>query len=230
MKNFVTAIVVAAGSSTRMGLGFSKQFIEICGEPVIAHTLRAFEKANIIDSVVVVCRQQDMDEIRSIADKNGFCKLRALTVGGATRDESVRNGLSACDERTAYIAIHDGARPLVSVEDIDKVVRFAFEHKAAALGIPVTDTIKVVNDDNAILSTPARAALRAVQTPQVFEKALYLKALESAENNSENITDDCMLIESIEEKVYIVNGSEKNIKLTTQNDILLAEVLMRGEI
>ena len=228
-KYFVTAIIVAAGGSTRMGLGISKQFIDLRGEPVIAHTLRAFEKAEIIDSIVVVCREQDMENIRDIAQAKGIFKLCALTVGGATRDESVRNGISACDARTTHFAIHDGARPLISVSDIDKVVTAAFEKNAAALGTPVTDTIKVVGEGNVILSTPARATLRAVQTPQVFEKSLYLRALGTAAENNESITDDCMLIESTGEKVYIVDGSETNIKLTTQNDILLAEVLMKGE-
>jgi 2-C-methyl-D-erythritol 4-phosphate cytidylyltransferase len=229
MSTFVTAVIVAAGGSTRMGLGRSKQFIELCGKPVIAHTLTAFENADIIDSVVVVCREQDMEEIMSIAHNYGCGKVCAFVKGGSTRYESVRNGLSACDERTTHIAIHDGARPLISVEDIDKVVRFAFAHKAAALGTPVTDTIKVVDADNVIVSTPARATLRAVQTPQVFEKSLYLRALETAEQNNESITDDCMLIESIGEKVFVVDGSERNIKLTTQNDILLAEVMMKGD-
>ncbi len=226
MNGFVTAIIVAAGGSTRMGLGFSKQFIPLCGEPVIAHTLRAFERADIIASVVVVCREQDKNEIMKIAADNGFGKVKAFVNGGATRDESVRNGIAACDERTTHYAIHDGARPLISVDDIERVVKAAFETKAAALGTNVTDTIKVVDDNENIVSTPLRSTLRAVQTPQVFEKSLYLGALERASAGDETVTDDCKLVELSGGKVRIVPGSETNIKLTTQSDITLAESIL----
>lgn len=221
MNIFVSAIIVAAGNSTRMGLGKSKQFIEICGEPVIKHTLRAFEISDVIDSVVVVCREQDENDIKSVIRSGGFGKVKAVVYGGETRDISVKNGVLACDERTTHFAIHDGARPLISDKDIKAVVNEAVKCKAAALGTLVTDTIKVVDEDNSIISTPDRSTLRAVQTPQVFEKELYLKAL--AKGSNKGITDDCQLVESIGEKVKIVIGSEKNIKLTTQDDILIAE-------
>lgn len=221
MDTFVSAIIVAAGNSTRMGMGRSKQFIELNGEPVIKHTLRAFENCEVIDSVVIVCREQDENEIKDIINSARFSKVKALVYGGDTRDVSVKNGVRACDERTTHFAIHDGARPLVCDEDIKAVVGEAVKCKAAALGTLVTDTIKVVDGDNVIVSTPDRSTLRAVQTPQVFEKNLYLKAL--SEGSNKGITDDCQLVESIDEIVKIVIGSEKNIKLTTQNDILIAE-------
>ena len=224
-KIFVSAIIVAAGNSTRMGLGKSKQFIELCGEPVIKHTLWAFEISDVIDSVVVVCREQDENDIKSVIRGGGFGKVKAVVYGGKTRDISVNNGVLACDERTTHFAIHDGARPLVSQEDIKAVVNEAVRCKAAALGTPVTDTIKIVDKDNIIISTPDRSTLRAVQTPQVFERTLYLKAL--AKGSNKGITDDCQLVESIGEKVKIVIGSEKNIKLTTQNDIIIAESILK---
>ena len=224
MDGFVSAIIVAAGNSTRMGLGVSKQFIKIGGEPVITHTLRAFENADVIDSAVVVCRKEDEAEIRSIISDNGFSKVRALVYGGDTRDRSVKNGVKACDERTTHFAIHDGARPLITETDINAVVAEAKKCGAAALGTLVTDTVKAVGEDGIIISTPDRAALRAVQTPQVFEKGLYLKALAEAENKG--ITDDCQLVERIGGSVKIVLGSERNIKLTTQNDIKLAEMYL----
>lgn len=225
MKSFVTAIIVAAGNSSRMGLEFSKQFIPLCGAPVIAHTLRAFEKSEIIDSIVVVCREQDMDEIIKIASDFGCKKARAFVKGGDTRDKSVRNGIEACDERTTHFAIHDGARPLIESEDIKNVVNAAFECGAAALGTPVTDTIKVVDSENRILSTPDRSNLRAVQTPQVFAKELYLGAL--ANGSAAGITDDCQLVESIGASVSIIISKGQNIKLTTQNDIKIAEMILR---
>lgn len=224
MNTFVSAIIVAAGNSTRMGLGKSKQFIELCGEPVIKHTLRAFENCEVINSVVIVCREQDENEIKEIIKSAKFSKVKAVVYGGDTRDVSVKNGVEACDERTTHFAIHDGARPLVSNKDIKAVVEEAVKCKAAALGTLVTDTIKVVDENNNIISTPDRSALRAVQTPQVFEKDLYLKALK--EGSNKGITDDCQLVESIGESVKIVIGSEKNIKLTKKFDIPIAERLM----
>ncbi len=225
MSAFVSAIIVAAGSSTRMGLQKSKQFIELCGETVIQRTLRAFEDCGVIDSVVVVCRESDESEMRSIARENGFKKVRAFVNGGKTRDESVKNGIFVCDERTTHYAIHDGARPLIEGEDIIKVVTAALDCSAAALGTLVTDTIKVVDENNVIVSTPNRSSLRAVQTPQVFEKSLYLRALENG--NSEGITDDCQLVESIGERVRIIISNGSNIKLTTQSDIKTAEMIIR---
>lgn len=222
-KVFVSAVIVAAGNSTRMGLEISKQFIDLCGEPVISRTLKAFESSKIIDSVVVVCREADKKEIEKIVADKGYKKVRALINGGAERYESVENGIKACDEKTTHFAIHDGARPLISGEDIERVVKSALINNAAALGTPVTDTIKVVNDKDEIISTPVRSTLRAVQTPQVFEKNLYLRALENAVKNNEPVTDDCKLVESLGEKVQIIIGSETNIKLTTRSDIAVAE-------
>lgn len=225
-KYFVSAVIVAAGNSTRMGLNKSKQFINIKGEPVISHTLKAFEKCEIIDSVVVVCRDEDKAEIESIISGKGYKKVKSLTSGGAERADSVRNGIALCDEKTTHFAIHDGARPLITQEDITKVVKEALECKAVALGTYVTDTIKVVDENDEIISTPVRSTLRAVQTPQVFEKSLYLRALDNAVSNNEPVTDDCKLIENLGEKVKIVIGSETNIKLTTQSDIKIAEALI----
>ncbi len=223
---FVSAVVVAAGNSTRMGLEKSKQFIELAGECVISHTLKAFEKADIIDSVVVVCRDCDRAEIESIIKEKDYKKVREVVKGGNERADSVKNGIFVCDEKTTHFAIHDGARPLIKEEDIEKVVKKAFKTSAAALGTYVTDTIKVVNENDEIVSTPVRSGLRAVQTPQVFEKELYLKALEYADKNKQPVTDDCKLVENIGGKVSIVIGSESNIKLTTKNDIVLANSLV----
>jgi 2-C-methyl-D-erythritol 4-phosphate cytidylyltransferase len=229
MSSFVSAVIVAAGSSTRMGLEKSKQFIDLCGRTVIERTLSAFETAAIIDSVVVVCRDSDKAEMSSLIEQNGFAKVRALVPGGSTRDESVKNGVLACDGRTTHLAIHDGARPLIQSADIENVVKAAFESGAAALGTLVTDTIKLVDGDNIIVSTPKRADLRAVQTPQVFEKSLYLRALEHGD--SEGITDDCQLVESIGGRVKIIISQGQNIKLTTREDIKTAQMIIkeRGE-
>lgn len=227
MKKYVSAVIVAAGGSVRMGIADSKQFIPLIGKPAIEYTLRAFQKCHLIREIVIVCREQDMERIRTIADENGFTKVTRLVAGGASRAESVRNGIGAADDKTEYYAIHDGARPLITVEEITRVTEAAFETGAATLGTSVTDTIKVVNGYNMIESTPLRSQLRAVQTPQVFEKDLYVFALETAGDNLINFTDDCSLIEHMGGEVEVVKGSKENIKLTTPVDILLAETILK---
>lgn len=227
MANFVSAIIVAAGGSVRMGIADSKQFIPLLGRPAIEYTLRAFEKCHFIKEIVVVCREQDKERIRLIADENGFSKVSSLVEGGASRAESVRNGIKAASERAKYFAIHDGARPLITVEEIERVIEAAFETGAATLGVPVKDTIKIVDGYNKIESTPLRSQLRAVHTPQVFERELYQFALENAGDNMINFTDDCSLIEHMGGEVEVVKGSEENIKLTTPIDVVIAESILR---
>ncbi len=227
MANFVSAIIVAAGGSVRMGIADSKQFIPLLGHPAIEYTLRAFEKCHFIKEIVVVCREQDKERIRLIADENGFSKVSSLVEGGASRAESVRNGIKAASSKAKYFAIHDGARPLITVEEIERVIEAAFETGAATLGVPVKDTIKIVDGYNKIESTPLRSQLRAVHTPQVFERELYQFALENAGDNMINFTDDCSLIEHMGGEVEVVKGSEENIKLTTPIDVVIAESILR---
>ena len=210
-----------------MGTADSKQFIPLLGTPAIAYTLRAFQACPLIDEIVVVCRAQDTERIRAVADGNRIGKLRAVVEGGDTRSQSVQNGLRAADEKTAYVAIHDGARPLVTVEEITAVCEAAFETGAAAPGTPVTDTIKVVDGNNVIESTPDRATLRAVQTPQVFERELYAFALTDFGSGLDKVTDDCALIEQMGGEVQIVEGSYENIKLTTPIDVVIAESILQ---
>lgn len=227
MANFVSAIIVAAGGSVRMGIADSKQFIPLLGRPAIEYTLRAFEKCHFIKEIVVVCREQDKERIRLIADENGFSKVSSLVEGGASRAESVRNGIKAASSKAKYFAIHDGARPLITVEEIERVIEAAFETGAATLGVPVKDTIKIVDGYNKIESAPLRSQLRAVHTPQVFERELYQFALENAGDNMINFTDDCSLIEHMGGEVEVVKGSEENIKLTTPIDVVIAESILR---
>lgn len=228
MASYVSAVIVAAGGSVRMGIADSKQFIPLLDRPAIEYTLRAFESCHLIKEIVVVCREQDKARIKSIVDENEFAKVSALVEGGASRAESVRNGISAVDSNAKYLAIHDGARPLITVEEIERVVEAAFETGAATLGVAVKDTIKIVDGYNKIESTPLRSQLRAVQTPQVFERELYQFALENAGDNAINFTDDCSLIENMGGEVEVVKGNEENIKLTTPIDIIIAEGILKA--
>lgn len=227
MSAFVSAIIVAAGGSVRMGIADSKQFIPLLSRPSIEYTLKAFQNSYLIKEIIVVCREQDMDRINNIIAENNFSKVKKLVSGGTSRAESVRNGINAASCKTEYFAIHDGARPLVTIEEIERVVESAFETGAATLGTSVKDTIKIVDGFNNIENTPLRSQLRAVQTPQVFEKDLYKFALENAGDDVVNFTDDCSLIENMGGEVRVVKGSEENIKLTTPIDIIIAESILK---
>ena len=226
MENFVSAIIVAAGGSTRMGTADSKQFIPLLGNPAIEYTLKAFQACRYISEIIIVCREQDSARIQQIADKHSITKLACLTNGGSSRARSVCNGIDAVSDEAKFLAIHDGARPLVTTEEIEKVIETAFETGAATLGTPVTDTIKIVDDNSQIVSTPSRSTLRAVQTPQVFDKELYSFALEKAGSDLDSFTDDCSLIENMGGEVEVVLGSSENIKLTTPIDIIIAESIL----
>lgn len=228
MAAYVSAIIVAAGGSVRMGIADSKQFIPLLSRPAIEYTLKAFQKCYLIKEIIVVCREQDTERIQAIVDENGFTKVSRLVLGGSSRAESVRNGVEAANEKAKYFAIHDGARPLITVEEIERVTEAAFETGAATLGTTVTDTIKIVDGFNKIESTPLRSQLRAVQTPQVFEKDLYKFALENVGDNAINFTDDCALIENMGGEVEVVKGNVENIKLTTPIDIIIAESILNS--
>lgn len=224
-KPFVSAIIVAAGNSTRMAVNISKQLIPLLGEPTISYTLKAFEAASSVDEVVVVCRKADMQELESLVADYGFTKVKAFTIGGSERSESVKNGVLAARENATHFAIHDGARALITAHDINKVVSEALICGAATLGTPVTDTIKVVDKSGVITSTPERASLMAVQTPQVFERDMYLKAIENAKGKG--FTDDSAMVEELGIYPRIVIGDYPNIKLTTQADIPMAESILK---
>ncbi len=218
-----SAIIVAAGSSTRMGKPISKQLIKLNDTEVIVHTLRAFQNSEAIDEIIVVCREQDTEIIKNLAEKHSITKATGFTVGGATRQETVKNGVALVKASAEYIAIHDGARPLISPQDIDNVVNNAVKYKNSALGVFVKDTIKVVDENGFIISTPNRSSLIAIYTPQVFKFDLYKQAMQKAEQDGKDYTDDCQLVEALGEKVYVTNGSATNIKLTTPEDIIIAE-------
>ncbi|HEX3038322.1 MAG TPA: 2-C-methyl-D-erythritol 4-phosphate cytidylyltransferase [Oscillospiraceae bacterium] len=220
------AILVAAGSSTRMSCCSSKQFIPLLEVPAIAHSLSAFEKAQLIQEIIVVCRPEDREEMLNIIRQYHIKKVRAVVPGGKTRQQSVSAGILAASEHATYFAIHDGARPLIQPQAIDAVVQDAFLHKASALGTPVKDTIKIIDENGFVVSTPNRASLWAVQTPQVFERELYLSAMKQAEEESADYTDDCQLVEHFGVKVHLCLGEYTNLKLTTQEDIAFAEAIL----
>lgn len=220
-KIVVSAVIVSAGNSTRMG-GVNKQFLKIDGTPVIAHSISAFQKSPIIDEIIVVTRESDVDEVAKLVEKNGFYKVSNIVSGGETRQLSVYEGVISTSNIADLVVIHDGARPLVSDRVIRETIKSAAEFGAAATGVKVKDTVKVVDDNDNIIDTPDRAYMRFIQTPQVFNKELYLNAVKSVEN-SRDFTDDCMLIEAYGRTVKFVDGDYENIKITTPEDVALAE-------
>ena len=222
----VCAVVVAAGSSRRMG-GENKLLLPLCGKPVLAHTLTAFQMCGAVRDIVLVCREQDMEVYRTLAAENGITKLRTLTRGGDTRTESVLAGVSAASEACALVAVHDGARPLILPEQVDDMVRLGQRTYAAAPALPVTDTVKVADMAGLVQSTPDRKTLYAVQTPQVFQANILKAALQSAIQAGADITDDCSAVERLGKEVWLAPGWRENIKITTREDLTMAEAFLR---
>lgn len=225
-KPICCAIIVAAGNSSRMALEYSKQFVPLGGIPAIVRTLSAFEAAHRIDSVVIVCRGEDTEEIKKLIIQYHYKKIGEIVPGGRTRQQSVLAGIAAAPEDAAYFAIHDGARALITAGEIDAAVEDAVRYGASSLAVPVKDTIKVADESGFIASTPDRSLLWAVQTPQVFERGIYLKALARAQEEGADYTDDCQLVEHLGIKVHLCPGEYTNLKLTTPDDIPLAETIL----
>ena len=216
------AVIVAAGSASRMG-GIDKVMADLGGEPMMARTVRAFQNCEAIASIVIVTRE---DLIRPISDLcRDMKKVAAVVAGGKSRQESVHLGLNALPKGTKLAAVHDGARPLVSWQVIDRVVRAANTYGAAAPAIPVKDTIKVVQG-RLVKETPDRSSLMAVQTPQVFDFDLLRGALRKAEEDGAQVTDDCSAVERTGMRIKIVEGDERNLKVTTPMDLKIAELLL----
>ncbi len=216
------AVIVAAGNASRMG-GIDKVMAQLKGEPMIVHTVRTFDSCDAISEIVIVTREDLILPIQGLC--RNFPKVKAVVVGGGSRQESVNLGLNALSEKVKLAAIQDGARPLITWQVIDRVVRAANTYGAAAPAIPVKDTIKVV-EGRVIKETPDRSKLFAVQTPQVFDFDLLRGALKKAELDKAEVTDDCSAVERMGMVVKIVEGDERNIKVTTPFDLKLAEMLM----
>ena len=216
------AVIVAAGSATRMG-GVDKIMADLGGEPLILRTVRPFLTCDAISEIVIVTREDLVGTVRNLFA--GFDKVTAVVSGGKDRAESVSAGLEAFQSKIKLVAIHDGARPLVTEEVIDRVVRAANVYSAAAPAVDVKDTIKVVAG-GVVRSTPDRSTLRAVPTPQVFDRDLLRAALKKAKDDGATITDDCSAVELLRMSVKIVKGDERNLKVTTPMDLRIARMLL----
>ena len=223
----IPAIIVAAGNSTRM-LGVNKQFAEIGGVPVIARSLLAFENSENVSRIILVVKADDVFELQMLAKKYNITKLSDIVCGGNSRQESVANGLARLSSYESDVLIHDGARPLVSYLIIKGVAEGLKTHKAVTCAVKVKDTVKQINGQAEVVKTLPRDSLVAVQTPQGVNIAEYKKAIEQMGDISA-FTDDTSIMEAVGHKVLTVQGSYKNIKITTPEDILTAESYLREE-
>lgn len=228
MNNIINSAVIAAGGSgTRMGGNVPKQFVRIGGIPIIVRTLLKFETCSDIDEIIVVVRDCDIETVKILLDEYKITKLTRIVKGGATRQASVLNGINAASGR--FVFIHDAARPFVTPEQISEVVNETHRFGAAALGVPIKDTLKTVKEDGMISKTVDRENKYSIQTPQGFEIEMIRAAHREAERKGVSVTDDCALAELSGASVKIVEGSSLNIKLTTPEDIILAEGILNSE-
>jgi len=225
-----SAVIAAAGSSSRMG-GENKLFLPLNGVPVLVRSLTAFERAPSVKEIVIAAREDDLLTIADLCKSYSITKAVKIIKGGNTRAESVLAACMECDPGTELIAVHDGARPLVSVELIEAVIEKAKACSAAAPAVAVKDTIKVAQD-GIIVNTPDRETLRAIQTPQIFDAQLLRAALQSAVENHIPITDDCSAVERLGKEIALTEGDEANLKITTPIDMILAEAILqeRGDV
>lgn len=226
---FVSCIVAAGGKSRRMGDGVNKLFEEICGLPVIARTLLALQNSECIDEIIVSAKEEDMLAIHDIALSFEIFKLKTIVKGGAHRAASVKAAAAEISEDCDLVAVHDGARPLIEEETIRSVVSAGYTYGAAACGVRPKNTLKREDENGFIAETVDRNELYEIQTPQVFSKELFLSAYEAEDSILQTVTDDCGLVERLDAKVKITEGSYRNIKITTPEDIAVAEGLLFEE-
>ena len=218
-----TAIIVAAGTGSRFGSEIPKQFLEIAGKPLVVHAIERFSSAPSVDAVIVVVRSENIPRLGGLE----MAKPVRIVTGGATRAQSVANGIAAIEEDVGLVAVHDGARPFVTVDEIERVIAKASHTGAACLVAPVTDTIKSVSGHE-ISGTLDRDKLCRALTPQVFKVEVLRKAFETA-TLDESVTDECYLVEKLGHPIAIVEGSARNIKITAPEDMMVAEAILRSQ-
>ena len=224
---YTVMMVAAAGNSTRMGC--AKQHILLDGQPVLLRTLLALQAVDAIDEILLITREQDAEHFAALAKEHGVTKLNRVVHGGDTRQHSVANGLAALPPEATLVGIHDGARPLVTPEVVEAVIDEAKRCGGAAVAVKVKDTLKQTDADGFITATPDRSSLWRVQTPQVFAREPFCAAMAAAIKDGRDFTDDCQLMEQAGHPVRLVAGLDTNLKLTTPEDVRLAEALLHGD-
>lgn len=225
-SHYVAAVIVAGGSGNRMKSNTTKQMMHLCGKPVIVHTLEAFEASDYIDEIVLVAKADELDSYPALFEKYSITKVHSIVAGGETRQASVMAGFEAISDKADFVAIHDGARPLITPEQIKQVVLSAFEYRAATAATPATDSAKEANISAMIDRTVDRKSLWMVQTPQVFYANLYRAAAYTAKKDNFIATDDTEIAEHAGFSSKLVNIGYENLKITTPVDLIIAEAIL----
>lgn len=231
MKRFITVVIAAGGVGRRMNHHKAKQYIEVNDKALLAYTIEAFETNEDIDAIVLVVGEEDITYVKQdIIKKYRYSKVFDIVTGGQERRDSVYNGLIAIPGETSHVLVHDGARPLVSQEEITKSVEGAIKYRACVLGAKVKDTIKVTNEEAYVISTPIRKNTYQIQTPQAFEKGLLLEAYKRSYGETYPVTDDAMIVERYSnQQVKVIESSYKNIKITTPEDLLMMNQFLQED-
>lgn len=225
-RPFVSAVIPAAGNSSRMGEGCNKLLLPLGGIPLLVRTLMVFARCPLVDEIIVVCREQDMIPYARLCTDFGIEKVSQLVRGGGSRAESVLCGINACAKQAEFIAIHDGARPLLRQDMLRQIIEDAAEHGAAAPLVPLKDSVKRICDGFIAGDVP-RETIMAAQTPQIFAYDAILHALGSVISKGLSPTDDCAVAELAGIRVFASRGDYTNLKITTREDILIAETLLQ---
>lgn len=225
-KIFTSAIIAAGGSSVRLGGTTTKQMIEVCGLPVVVHTLLAFQNCKRITEIVIVAKADEVNIYKSFIEQYNLTKVSAVVEGGATRQESVLLAFNKISDKAKYVAIHDAARCLITEDDILKVLDDAIKYGAATASVSAFDTVKIADKRGFIRETVDRNTVRMAQTPQIFSRNLYCAAAYTAKEDSFEATDDNMLCERLGHPVKLTETSRENIKITTKEDLLTAEKIL----
>jgi 2-C-methyl-D-erythritol 4-phosphate cytidylyltransferase len=220
----LTAILVAAGDSRRMG--FDKLSAAIAGRPVVAHTIGAFERAGCVSGIIIVAREDRLDEIKTIVRDENFKKVRSIVPGGKHRQDSVRAGLDHLEPGAKYVAVHDAARPLIIADQIERVFEQSRMHAAASLAEPISDTLKYADAGFFVTGSVDRHQLYAMQTPQVFERRLIEDAYRAVYAENISVTDEVSAVERLGRKVILVPNTDVNFKITYPRDLALAEFVL----
>lgn len=229
VKKYCTAVIPAAGTGIRMGTKTKKQFLKLGEKEIIASTIEKFEQCDAVDEIVLATAKDTIQLLCEIVERENFKKVSAVVEGGKERQDSVYAGICAANKNAEIIVVHDGVRPFVTVEDIEKTIATAQQKGACALGVKAKDTIKICNEKNEIVTTPARNLVWYIQTPQAFQKDLLLRAFERAERENFVGTDESVLVERDGNIVFVVEGHYENIKITTPDDIVIGEAFFKKE-
>lgn len=226
-KNFTSAVIAAAGSSVRFGGELTKQMTDLCGVPLVVHTLRAHQECDCIHEIIIVAKKEEIPEYNRLCEEHGITKVSAVIAGGYTRQDSVLKGLDAVSKKSKFIAISDAARCLITPHQIENVCRAAYKYNAATAAHNSTDTVKIADSRGFIDSTADRKTVWLAQTPQVFKTKLYRAAAYTALKKGFDGTDDNMLVENINHSIRLVECGTQNIKITTRDDMIFAEALLK---